>query len=81
MTGEELDKKFETYLARDDEALLGSQFFEALAEIERRRAPETIEVTLRVVNGQAEFEPSDKIRAQGDTLWVGDKRVVVRVAE
>ena len=26
-------------------------------------------------------EPSDKIRAQGDTLWVGDKRVVVRVAE
>jgi hypothetical protein len=42
--------------------------------------PETIEVQLRVVNGQAEFEPSDRIRTQGNELWVDDKRIVVKVA-
>ena len=76
-----LDEKFEAYLARDDEALIGSQFFEILAEIERRRTPETIDVKLRVVEGQAMFEPSDKIRALGNELWVGDKRIVVEMAE
>jgi hypothetical protein len=78
---DELDKKFEAYLSRDDDALMGNQFFEVLAEIERRRAQETIEVALRVVNGQAEFVPSDQARAEGNTLWVGDKRVVVKVVE
>ena len=43
--------------------------------------PETIEVTLRLVNGQAQFEPSDKICTRGNELWVEDKRIVVRVAE
>ena len=31
-----LDEQFEAYLTRDDDALIGSQFFETLAEIERR---------------------------------------------
>ena len=52
-----------------------------MAKIERRRAQETIEVTLRLVNGQAQFEPSDHIRTQGNALWVGDKRIVVKMAE
>jgi hypothetical protein len=81
MTHDPLDERFEAYLTRDDDALTGSQFFEILAEIERRRAQETIEVTLRLINSQAQFEPSDKIRTQGNVLWVGDKRIVVRVAE
>ena len=45
------------------------------------REPETIEVSLRLVNGQVEFEPSDRISTRGNALWVGDKRIVVRVAE
>jgi hypothetical protein len=81
VTADDLDGKFEAYLARDDDALVGSQFFEVLAEIERRRAQEAIEVTLRVVNGHAQFEPSDQARAEGNTLWVGDKRVVVKERE
>ena len=81
MTADDLDGQFEAYLARDDDTLVGSQFFELLAEIERRREHEAIEVTLRVVNGQAQFEPSSQARAEGNTLWVGDKRVVVKVAE
>jgi hypothetical protein len=81
VTEDELDRKFETFLARDDDTLPASSFFEALAEIERRRTRETIEVTLRVVNGQAQFEPSDQVRAQGNILWLGDKRVVVKVQE
>jgi hypothetical protein len=81
MTIDNLNEKFEAYLTRDDDALMGSQFFEVLAEIERRRAQETIKVTLHIVNGQAQFEPSDKIRAQGNELWVSDKRIVVSVAE
>ena len=43
--------------------------------------PETIEVMLRLVNGQVEFEPSDCISTRGNELWVGDKRIVVKVAE
>jgi len=81
MTKERLDEKFEAYLSRDDDTFVGSQFFEALAEIERRRTQETIEVTLHVVNGHAEFEPSGGIRAHGNELWVGDKRILVKVAE
>ncbi len=81
MSPDDLDEKFEAYLTRDDDAHTGSQFFELLAEIERRRAQESIEVTLRVVNGQAQFEPSDQARAEGNILWVGNKRVVVKVAE
>ena len=81
MMRDHLDEQFEAYLTRDDDALIGSQFFETLAEIERRRAQETIEVTLRLVNGRAQFEPSDHIRTQGNTLWVGDKRIVVKMAE
>ena len=76
-----LDEQFEAYLTRDDDALIGSQFFETLAEIERRRAQETIEVTLHLINGRAQFEPSDHIRTQDNTLWVGDKRIVVKMAE
>jgi hypothetical protein len=81
MTRDYLDEQFEAYLTRDDDALVGSQFFETMAEIERRRAQETIEVTLRLVNGQAPFEPSDYIHTQGNVLWVGDKRIVVKMAE
>jgi len=81
MTTNSLDDRFEAYLARDDDALTGSQFFEILAEIERQQRPETIEVTLRVINGQVEFQPSDSIHAQGNELWLDDKRIVVRVAE
>jgi hypothetical protein len=46
-----------------------------------RCEPETIEVSLRLVNGQVEFEPSERISTRGNELWVGDKRIVVRVAE
>ena len=65
MNPKTLDAKFEAYLARDDDALLGSQFFETLAEIEKRHPPQTIEVTLHVVEGQVKFEPSPQIRAHG----------------
>lgn len=41
MMRDHLDEQFAGYLSRDDDALLGSQFFETLAEIERRRAQET----------------------------------------
>jgi hypothetical protein len=81
MTTDNLDEKFEALLARDDDALLGSQFFEALAEIEQRRVQETIEVTAHMINGQVQFEPSDQIRAQGNELWMGDQRIVVKMAE
>jgi hypothetical protein len=81
MTADDLDQKFEAYLSRDDDALTGNQFFELLAEIERRRARSPIEVSLRVVDGEARFEPSDCARVQGNTLWVGDTRVVVTVLE
>jgi hypothetical protein len=49
MTAGDLDDTFDVYLARDDDALTGRQFFELLAEIERRRVQETIDVTMRVV--------------------------------
>lgn len=81
MTHAPLEERFAAYLIRDDDALTGSQLFEILAEIERRRVQETIEVTLRLINRQAQCELSDKIRTQGNVLWVGDKRIVVRVAE
>ena len=81
MIPNDLDREFEAYLARDDDALIGSGFFETLAEIERRRTQETVEVTLRLVDGQVQFEPSEQVRAQGNVLWVGDKRVVLKVAE
>jgi hypothetical protein len=81
MMRDHLDEQFEVYLTRDDDALIGSQCFETLAEIERRRTQETIEVTLRLVNGRAQFEPSDHIRTQGNALWVGDKRIVVKMVE
>ena len=81
MRRDHLDEQFEASLTRDDDALVGSQCFETFAEIERRRAQETIEVTLRLVNGQAQFEPSDRLRTQGNILWVGDKRIVVKMAE
>jgi hypothetical protein len=42
---------------------------------------ETIEVTLHLVNGQPQFEPSDKICTQGNELYVGGKRIVVKVAK
>jgi hypothetical protein len=81
MTQDDLDTRFEAYLARDEDALTGSRFFEILAEIERRRSLETVEVRLRVINGQVHFESSAKVHAQGNELWVGDKRVVVTVLE
>jgi hypothetical protein len=57
------------------------QFFELLAEIERRRAHETMEVTVRLINGQVEFQPANGIHAHGNELWVDDKRVVVKMVE
>ena len=38
-------------------------------------------MTLRLIDRQAECEPSDQIRTPGNVLWVGDKRMVVRVAQ
>jgi hypothetical protein len=73
-----LDQQFATYLNRDDDAMTGSQFFEMLSEIEQRRAQKTIEVALHVVNGQAQFEPSERVRIEGNTLWVRDQRIVVK---
>lgn len=81
MTTNSLDDRFEAYLTRDDDALTGRQFFELLAEIERRRAQETMEVTVRLINGQVEFQPANGIHAQGNELWIDDKRVVVKVVE
>jgi hypothetical protein len=81
MMRDDLDEKFEAYLARDDDALVGSRFYEILTEIEQRRPQETVEVTLRVIDGQAHFEPSESVRTFGNELWIGDKRVVVKVAD
>ncbi|MBM3236512.1 hypothetical protein FJZ31_09455 [Candidatus Poribacteria bacterium] len=69
-----LERKPPDFKAATEFAL--SQFSSAA-----RREPETIEVTLCLVNGQAQFEPSDQIRAQGNELWVGDKRIVVKVVD
>ncbi|MCS6861954.1 MAG: hypothetical protein NZT92_16735 [Abditibacteriales bacterium] len=38
------------------------------------------EVILHLVNGQAQFEPSDKIHTQGNELGVDNKRIVVKMA-
>jgi hypothetical protein len=81
MTTRNLDDQFEAYLARDDDALTGSHFFEILAEIEQRRVQETIEVTMRVIGGQVEFQPCNRIDVRGNELWVDDKRIVVKMVE
>jgi len=78
---DDLDQRFESYLAHDDEESAGGKFFETLSEIENRREPETVEVTLRVVDGRAQFEPSESLRTQANELWVSDKRIVVNLAD
>ena len=37
MRSHDVDDRFQAYVARDDDALTGSRFFEILREIERRR--------------------------------------------
>ncbi len=78
---DDLDKRFESYLGRDDDKAVGGLFFETLSEIERRREPETVEVTLRVIDGSPQFEPSDAVRTEANQLWVSDKRIVVSLAD
>lgn len=71
---DDLNERFESYTGHGYEESVGGQFFETLSEIEKRREQETVEVTLRVIDGKAHFEPSGAIRAKDNELWVGDKK-------
>ena len=66
--------------ARPHDFHAATELFKARLAAAARREPETIEVSLLLVNGQVQFEPSDQIRARGNELWVDDKRIVVNVA-
>jgi hypothetical protein len=73
------DKAFGQFVRRR-EKIIPKTFFQVLAEIERERAPKTIEVRARLVAGELQFEPSPEVPVRGNVIVVGNQRIVVRVS-
>jgi hypothetical protein len=80
MSKARLDKVFADFIRRGEEKVPPRTFFQVLAEIERTRADNTIELRARLVGGKLQFEPSSEITVHDNEIFVGKHRIVVRVS-
>lgn len=80
MSKKRFDQAFAKFIQQSDERITPSAFFNALAEIQRERAPRTIDLQAAIVNGQLHFAPSPEISVRANEIWLGNQRIVVHVA-
>ncbi len=80
MSKARFDKAFARFLAGGQEQISPKSFFQVLDEIERHRPQRTIELRARIVGRRLRFEPSDALPVNGNTIFIGDKRIIVQVS-
>jgi hypothetical protein len=80
MSKARFDKAFGQFIRRSEEKITPKTFLQVLAEIERERRRETIELQARLIGGQLEFQPSADITVHGNEIIVGNQRIVVRIS-
>ena len=80
MSKKRFDQAFAKFIQQSDEKIAPPAFFDALAEIERERAPETIDLQAAIINGQLRFAPSPELSVHANEIWLGNQRIVVHVA-
>jgi hypothetical protein len=80
MSKQRFDQAFAKFIKQSDEKITPPTFFQVLAEIERARAPKTIDLQAAIVNGQLRFTPSPELSVHANEIWLGNQRIVVHVA-
>ncbi len=80
MSKKRFDQAFAQFIQQNDEKITPPTFFEALAEIERERAPKTIDLQAAIVDGQLQFAPSPELAVHANEIRLGNQRIVVHVA-
>jgi hypothetical protein len=80
MSKQRFDKAFAKFIQQGEENLTPPTFFQTLAEIERDRAPKTIELQAKLVAGQLQFAPSPELSVHGNEIVLGTQRIVVRMS-
>jgi uncharacterized protein (DUF433 family) len=81
LTTEEFAEVTERLITEDFGDLTEEEFFTALAALEAEPPRETIEITARVAEGQLVFQETGPIPARENTLRIGDREIVVRLAQ
>ncbi len=80
MSKKRFDQAFAQFIQQDDAQITPSTFFETLAEIERERAPRTVELQAAIVDGQLQFAPSPELSVHANEIRLGNQRIIVHVA-
>jgi hypothetical protein len=74
------DKAFGRFIRTEEPPITPETFFQVLAESERERIPNTIELRATIVEGQLQFEPSSEISVHDNEIVLGNHRIVVKVS-
>jgi hypothetical protein len=80
MNKKRFDKAFVRFMRQSEEKITPPTFFQVLAEIERERAPKTIELQAEIVDGQLRFASSPELSVRGNEILLGRQRIVVHVS-
>lgn len=80
MNKSRFDKAFAEFVRRGEDKITPKTFFQVLAEIERERVQKTIELRVKIVEGQLQFEPSPEIFVHGNEIVCGNQRIVVKLS-
>jgi hypothetical protein len=80
MSKQRFDKAFAKFIQQNEEKITPPTFFATLAEIERARAPKTIELRAHLVAGQLQFAPSPELSVRGNEIVLGEQRIIVHVS-
>ena len=80
MTEKEFMQTMEAYINRDVDAVPVDTFFEWLANVERTRAEEVIEMTVSVQGNQVALQGPEGLVIQGNELVLGNRRLVFKAA-
>lgn len=78
MTEEEFNAVLHGFLAEDFGDLTWEQFDTALAALNEME-PEVIELAARVSEGQLHFQESAAVRVAGNSIDLGDRRIVIKL--
>ena len=79
LSPEEFEQVLDNVFSDDFGDLTTNQFFEALAAIDATAPSKVIEINCTIDNGQLRLHPAEGIRALGNEIWIGDRKLVLKL--
>jgi len=81
LTTEEFNELIDGFIQREDDRIEPSTFLKAVAELERERAREVIEITGKLVDGEIIFDEPAPLPVGRSSIFFGDTQIVMKIRQ